>query len=90
MVSSIGRFIPIFRLTRPFARGFRPDLHRMHPLGHQVAQGRVDSALAIDPAHRFKLLGNNLDSEVGFAAAIVPRMPAMLRTIVDHAQLGWI
>ncbi len=62
----------------------------MHAFDHKVSQRSVDGALAVNPVHPFKLLCDNLDGEMRFSAAIVSGMSAMMRTIVDHAQLGWI
>src|SRR5688500_17958556 len=68
-------------------RRARLDRQRVYPLTHQVAERRIDRALAFEPAHPLEPGRDDLDAEMALAAAVVAGMAAMLGAVVADGEL---
>lgn len=58
----------------------------MNPLAEQVAKRRIDRPLAVEAAEAAKPLGDDLDSEVTFAAAVMAGVSAVFLAVVNDLQ----
>lgn len=58
----------------------------MHTPRQEIAQSRVNGALALEAGHARELRGLDLHGEMGFAAAVVAGMAAVAGAVVDDPQ----
>lgn len=73
-----------------FARGTGSDRKRVNPGLQEVAEGRVDRALAFETGHAGEGRGFDFDREMAFAGAVMAGMAPMPIAVVDDPKQNGI